>query len=46
MTPERMAALEQSAVEEHEGGDDLLQPPAPALDETDSPVTGRRFSRA
>ncbi len=48
MTPERMAALEHSASEEHGGGDDVLQPPAaaPALDEATSPVTGRRFSRA
>jgi (E)-4-hydroxy-3-methylbut-2-enyl-diphosphate synthase len=46
MTPERMAALEHAAAEEHDGGDDVLQQPAPALDEVQSPVAGRRFSRA
>jgi (E)-4-hydroxy-3-methylbut-2-enyl-diphosphate synthase len=44
MTPERMAALEQAAVEENGGGDGPLRPPA--LDETASPVSGRRFARA
>jgi (E)-4-hydroxy-3-methylbut-2-enyl-diphosphate synthase len=46
MTPERMAALEHEATEAQGGGDDVLRPGAPALDESQSPVAGRRFSRA
>jgi (E)-4-hydroxy-3-methylbut-2-enyl-diphosphate synthase len=42
MTPERLAALEEAANEEAGGGDDVL---APLLDESVSPVAGRRFSR-
>jgi (E)-4-hydroxy-3-methylbut-2-enyl-diphosphate synthase len=42
MTPERLAALEEAANEQAGGGDDAL---APLLDESVSPVAGRRFSR-
>jgi (E)-4-hydroxy-3-methylbut-2-enyl-diphosphate synthase len=44
MTPERMAALEAAGAD----ADDGTAPPvrAPRLDETVSPVAGRRFSRA
>lgn len=45
MTPERMAALEAAAAQE---ADDVLESmlePATQLDETVSPVAGRRFSR-
>ena len=50
MTPERLAAMEKAAAE---SGPDLTAPgngdgaPAPArLDEAQSPVAGRRFTRA
>jgi (E)-4-hydroxy-3-methylbut-2-enyl-diphosphate synthase len=45
MTPERMAALEAAGAE---ADDEPAAPPAdaPRLDETVSPVAGRRFSRA
>ena len=52
MTPERMAALEAAAAENDEAADavleSMLQPlaPANALDEAESPVAGRRFSRS
>jgi (E)-4-hydroxy-3-methylbut-2-enyl-diphosphate synthase len=42
MTPERLAALEAAANQEAGGGEDVL---APVLDESISPVAGRRFSR-
>jgi (E)-4-hydroxy-3-methylbut-2-enyl-diphosphate synthase len=42
MTPERLAALEAAANQEAGGGEDVL---APVLDESVSPVAGRRFSR-
>ncbi len=41
MTPERLAQLEQEANDAAGGGDDLLK-----LDEQQSPVAGRRFTRA
>jgi (E)-4-hydroxy-3-methylbut-2-enyl-diphosphate synthase len=46
MTPERLAAKEKAAAQ---NGPDITAPPAPAparLDETQSPVAGRRFTRA
>src|ERR671934_230307 len=43
MTPERLAALEDAPHEAAGGGDDVL---APVLDESVSPVAGRRFSRS
>src|SRR4051794_11267404 len=46
MTPERLAALEAAESAAHDGGDDVLEALAPALDEAVSPVAGRRFSRA
>ncbi len=42
MTPERMAALEAAAAD----GEAEAAEPAPAIDESASPVDGRRFSRA
>ncbi len=41
MTPERLAALEKAAAE---NGPDITAPAR--LDETQSPVAGRRFTRA
>jgi (E)-4-hydroxy-3-methylbut-2-enyl-diphosphate synthase len=41
MTPERLAALEEAASEASGGGEDVLR-----LDEAESPVAGRRFTRA
>jgi (E)-4-hydroxy-3-methylbut-2-enyl-diphosphate synthase len=51
MTPERMAALEAAGADADDGADDpgAAGPPparAPRIDETVSPVAGRRFSRA
>jgi (E)-4-hydroxy-3-methylbut-2-enyl-diphosphate synthase len=49
LTPERMAALEQAANEEAGGGDQLLEAAGvdtAKLDESVSPVAGRRFTRA
>jgi len=51
ITPERLAALEAQAADDEQADADLLAalgtPPATAapLDEADSPVSGRRFSR-
>jgi (E)-4-hydroxy-3-methylbut-2-enyl-diphosphate synthase len=41
MTPERLAAQEKAAAEAARGGEDLLR-----IDESASPVDGRRFTRA
>ena len=41
MTPERLAAMEKAAAQE---GPDITAPPR--LDEAQSPVAGRRFTRA
>ena len=49
MTPERLAAMEAAANEEAGGGDDLLAAAgvdAAKIDESVSPVAGRRFTRA
>ena len=50
MTPERLAALEEERSEASGGGEDVLQAagvtPRPAVDESQSPVSGRRFTRA
>jgi hypothetical protein len=43
MTPERLAALEKAAAK---NGPDITAPGAAALDEQQSPVAGRRFTRA
>jgi (E)-4-hydroxy-3-methylbut-2-enyl-diphosphate synthase len=49
MTPERIAALEAAAEQEDASADavldSMLAPAGIALDEADSPVAGRRFSR-
>ena len=44
MTPERLAALEEAASAESGGGEDVLSAGV-ALDEAQSPVAGRRFTR-
>ena len=44
MTPERLAALEQAASAESGGGEDVLTSGV-TLDEAQSPVAGRRFTR-
>ena len=44
MTPERLAALEEAASAESGGGEDVLSSGV-TLDETQSPVAGRRFTR-
>ena len=41
LTPERIAMLEAAAARE-----ETTEAVAPALEETESPVAGRRFSRA
>ena len=49
MTPERLAAMEAAANEQAGGGDDLLAAAGvdtAKLDESVSPVAGRRFTRA
>jgi hypothetical protein len=49
MTPERMAAMEADAADTGEADERLVQTLADApkrLDETQSPVAGRRFTRA
>ena len=49
LTPERLAAMEQEANEQAGGGDDLLEAAGvetAKLDESVSPVAGRRFTRA
>jgi (E)-4-hydroxy-3-methylbut-2-enyl-diphosphate synthase len=49
LTPERLAAMEQEANEQAGGGDDLLDAAGvdtAKLDESVSPVAGRRFTRA
>jgi (E)-4-hydroxy-3-methylbut-2-enyl-diphosphate synthase len=52
MTPERIAALEAAAAESDASAGSVLESmletgaPAPGLDETASPVAGRRFSRS
>jgi (E)-4-hydroxy-3-methylbut-2-enyl-diphosphate synthase len=43
MTPERLAAMEKAAAK---NGPDITAPGAAALDEQQSPVAGRRFTRA
>jgi (E)-4-hydroxy-3-methylbut-2-enyl-diphosphate synthase len=52
MTPERLAALEAQAAADEQADEDLVAalgadavPAAPLLDEAQSPVKGRRFSR-
>jgi (E)-4-hydroxy-3-methylbut-2-enyl-diphosphate synthase len=49
MTPERLAALEAQAAADEQADEELVTvlagDPVAALDEADSPVTGRRFSR-
>src|SRR6202451_1528046 len=45
MTPERIAAMEAAAAQDAEDVLDSMLEPAVALDETVSPVAGRRFSR-
>jgi (E)-4-hydroxy-3-methylbut-2-enyl-diphosphate synthase len=42
LTPERLAAMEAAAVDDEDADRDLVQ----RLDERESPVAGRRFSRA
>ena len=44
MTPERLAALEEAAAAESGGGEDVLTSGV-TLDEQQSPVAGRRFTR-
>jgi (E)-4-hydroxy-3-methylbut-2-enyl-diphosphate synthase len=49
LTPERLAALEAQAADDEQADAELLAvlgPERVALDEADSPVSGRRFSRA
>ena len=49
MTPERLAQLEQEASDAAGGGQELLDAAgvkAPAVDEKQSPTSGRRFTRA
>jgi (E)-4-hydroxy-3-methylbut-2-enyl-diphosphate synthase len=49
LTPERLAAMEAAAADDEAADAQLLsaiKPDRPRLDETDSPVSGRRFSRA
>ncbi len=43
MTPERIAALEAQAARAQPA---LSEPPRPTVDEAESPVAGRRFTRA
>ena len=45
MTPERLAALEDAAGEASGGGDDVLAAAGVVIDEDESPVAGRRFTR-
>ncbi len=45
MTPERLAALEEAASQESGGGEDVLSAAGVTLDEEQSPVAGRRFTR-
>src|SRR5687767_10668452 len=49
LTPERLAAMEAAAADDEEADAELLSaigPERPRLDEEQSPVAGRRFSRA
>ena len=49
LTPERLAAMEAAAADDEDADAELLsaiKPDRRALDEGDSPVSGRRFSRA
>jgi (E)-4-hydroxy-3-methylbut-2-enyl-diphosphate synthase len=45
MTPERLAALEEAASEASGGGEDVLSAAGVTVDERESPVAGRRFTR-
>jgi (E)-4-hydroxy-3-methylbut-2-enyl-diphosphate synthase len=45
LTPERLAAMEAEAVDDDAADADLLTAIKPSLDEDESPVAGRRFSR-
>jgi (E)-4-hydroxy-3-methylbut-2-enyl-diphosphate synthase len=45
MTPERLAALEDAASQASGGGEDVLAAAGVTLDEQQSPVAGRRFTR-
>ena len=48
MTPERMAAMEAAAADDVDADAELVAKvrPRTSLDEEQSPVAGRRFSRA
>jgi (E)-4-hydroxy-3-methylbut-2-enyl-diphosphate synthase len=46
MTPERLAAMEEAASAASGGGEDVLAAGGVRLDDTQSPVAGRRFTRA
>jgi (E)-4-hydroxy-3-methylbut-2-enyl-diphosphate synthase len=46
MTPERLAAMEEAASAASGGGEDVLAAGAVRLDDAQSPVAGRRFTRA
>ncbi len=45
MTPERLAAMEEAANAASGGGEDVLSAAGVTLDEQQSPVAGRRFTR-
>jgi (E)-4-hydroxy-3-methylbut-2-enyl-diphosphate synthase len=45
MTPERLAAMEEAANAASGGGEDVLNAAGVTLDEEQSPVAGRRFTR-
>ncbi len=45
MTPERLAAMEEAANAASGGGEDVLRAAGVTLDEEQSPVAGRRFTR-
>lgn len=45
MTPERLAAMEEAANAASGGGEDVLASAGVTLDEAQSPVAGRRFTR-
>jgi (E)-4-hydroxy-3-methylbut-2-enyl-diphosphate synthase len=45
MTPERLAAMEEAANAASGGGEDVLSAAGVTLDEEQSPVAGRRFTR-
>ena len=46
MTPERLAAMEEAANAASGGGEDVLSAAGVTLDEEQSPVAGRRFTRS